>query len=96
LALEKSNNVTKISKMRGYVEVTVHWIRIADGADKEAHRNGATLPKPDTQQFMKSKLALIEALVVTNIICQVPSQQFTRNISQRNTPLQTAVNSADR
>jgi hypothetical protein len=74
----------------------VYWIRIADGADKEADRNGATLPKPDVQQFIKSKMALIKALVVTYIICQVPSQQFKSNISQRNTTLQTAVNSADR
>ena len=51
-------------------------MRTADGADREADRNGATLPKPDTQQFVKSKLTLIEALVVTYIICQVPSQQY--------------------
>jgi hypothetical protein len=74
----------------------VCWIRTADGADKKADRNGATLPKPNTQQFVKSKLALIGALVVKYIICQLPSQQFKRTISQRNTPLQTAVNSADR
>lgn len=42
--------------------------------------------KPNTQQFVKSKMALIDALVVTYIICEVPSQQFKRNISQRNTP----------
>jgi hypothetical protein len=30
--------------MRGYTEVTVKWIRIADGAEQEAARNGATLP----------------------------------------------------
>jgi hypothetical protein len=48
-------------------------MRTADGADKEADRNSATLPKADTQQFMISKLALIEALVVTYIIRQVPS-----------------------
>jgi len=72
--------------------VTVHWIKVL----MVQTRNGATLPEPDMQQFMKSKLALREALVVTYIICQVPSQQFKRNISQRHTPLQTAVNCADR
>jgi hypothetical protein len=45
-----------------------------DGGDKETDRNGATLPKSDTQQFVKSKLALLEASVVTYIVCHVPSQ----------------------
>jgi hypothetical protein len=35
---------------------------------------------------MKSKLAMIEALVITYIIHQAPSQLFKRNIHQRNTP----------